>query len=127
MGRAHALATLECASAKHRLNWNDRSLLEIAAQYIDNQASEAAFEEFVERIAKEESEGLKKKEKKGFKLAFPLWCQNVDTLFKQKTCCNWADLCGDAGPREQAFEAGDTPGEFVRWYCEKYGLGRDEE
>jgi hypothetical protein len=54
---------------------------------------------------------------------FQKWMQEVDVLFMQRTCCDWANLCGDDEPVRTAFGRQETPQYFVDFVCEKYGLG----
>ena len=51
------------------------------------------------------------------------WMKQVDVLFLQRTCCDWANLCGDVEPGRLAFEDKATPEAFVDRSCEKFGLG----
>lgn len=60
------------------------------------------------------------------KMTFEQWKKEVDRLFLKKTCCDWADLCGDEEPLTDSFSENETPAEFVERVCEKYGLGIDE-
>lgn len=53
---------------------------------------------------------------------FSAWTNEVDTLCRHHLACSWQDLCGDEPPLRRAFEAGDTPLEFVKWWAEKYDL-----
>lgn len=53
---------------------------------------------------------------------FSEWASEVDTLCRHHLACSWNDLCGDEPPLRRAFEAGDAPLEFVRWWAEKYDL-----
>jgi hypothetical protein len=46
----------------------------------------------------------------------------MDRICKRRTGNSWAELCGDEGPWEQAFDAGDSPNDFVSWWIEKYDL-----
>ena len=55
-------------------------------------------------------------------LKFTEWASEVDTLCRHHLACSWQDLSGDEPPLRRAFEAGDSPIEFVRWWAEKYGL-----
>lgn len=118
-----AQAILECASAKHRLNWNDLSLLLLACEYIDNQKDDQAFEDFVEQRASAEAAEAAKEDAKIDFSTFDKWKAEVERLFKEKTECTWADLCGEEEPLTSAFEDKESPRQFVNWYCEKYGLG----
>jgi hypothetical protein len=45
---------LQDISEKSGSNWNDQSMLEIMAEYIDNQKSDDAFTDFVQARAAEE-------------------------------------------------------------------------
>ena len=54
--------------------------------------------------------------------AFHRWCAEVDHLCQVHLCARWADLCGDTGPLEQAFDSGSSPLVFVRWWAEKFDL-----
>ena len=49
-----ALQILQDISEKSGSNWNDQSMLEIMAEYIDNQKSDDAFTDFVQARAAEE-------------------------------------------------------------------------
>jgi hypothetical protein len=124
-----ALSVLVVESSQNKLNWSDNSMLRLACEYIDGQKDPEAFSDFVERKAKEEAGALKEAEEntKPAKMSFAVWKKEVDKLFKETTGCDWDDLCGDAAPLEQAYATGDTPGEFVRWQCEKHGLGNLED
>jgi hypothetical protein len=51
------------------------------------------------------------------------WMRRVNALFLQRTCCDWANLCGDDEPVRQAFAEKETPEGFVDRICEKFGLG----
>jgi len=51
------------------------------------------------------------------------WMKQVDVLFLQRTCCDWANLCGDVEPVRRAFAEKETPEEFVDRICMKFGLG----
>lgn len=53
---------------------------------------------------------------------FQRWRRTVDALCEAHLGVGWDDLCGDQGPLEQAFAAGDTPLAFVRWWAERYDL-----
>jgi len=118
-----AQTVLECASAKHRLNWSDLSMLLLACEYIDNQKSEDAFEEFVEIKASEEAAQTAEEDEKGDFKDYEKWFAEVERLLNEKTACTWADLCGEDEPVRDAHARGDSPRQFVNWYCEKYGLG----
>lgn len=47
---------LETVSAETGVNWNESSMVEILAAYIDFQSDDATFEDFVRRRAQEENE-----------------------------------------------------------------------
>ena len=53
---------------------------------------------------------------------FDDWVVTVDALCRAHLACDWNDLCGDMEPLRSAFEAGDEPRVFVRWWAEKYDL-----
>ena len=53
---------------------------------------------------------------------FDDWALTVDALCRRHLACSWHDLCGDMTPLKAAFEAGDSPLTFVRWWSEKYDL-----
>ena len=53
---------------------------------------------------------------------FDEWALTVDALCREHLACSWRDLCGDIGPLRVAFEAGESPIAFVRWWSEKYEL-----
>jgi hypothetical protein len=53
---------------------------------------------------------------------FDEWAFDVDAVCRAHLACGWRDLCGDREPLERAYEAGQAPGEFVRWWAEKYDL-----
>ena len=54
---------------------------------------------------------------------FQDWMKMVNALFLQRTCCDWANLCGDDKPVRSAFEERETPEQFVERICDKFGLG----
>ncbi|MBZ5558632.1 MAG: hypothetical protein LAO77_15275 [Acidobacteriia bacterium] len=53
---------------------------------------------------------------------FNEWALTVDALCRAHLACGWRDLCGDRWPLEAAFDASESPMEFVRWLAEKYDL-----
>jgi len=53
---------------------------------------------------------------------FDEWALTVDALCRAHLACGWRDLCGDRWPLEAAFNASQSPMEFVRWLAEKYDL-----
>jgi hypothetical protein len=53
---------------------------------------------------------------------FQDWAREVDGLCVRHLACTWADLCGDLPPLQQAFEDGESPITFVRWWAEKFDL-----
>ena len=55
-------------------------------------------------------------------LSYDSWKQRVDELFNQRTCANWAMLCGDEEPLQQAYEQGETPQAFVQRFIDDYDL-----
>jgi hypothetical protein len=55
-------------------------------------------------------------------LNFDEWCLTVDALCRTHLACGWRDLAGDPEPLERAFEAGESPMAFVRWWADKYDL-----
>jgi len=60
-------------------------------------------------------------------MKYETWKGEVDALFKSKTGCTWADLCGDEEPLSTGYQSGETPAEFVSFYVEKYDLTTAEE
>ena len=53
---------------------------------------------------------------------FDQWALAVDAICRAHLACGWRDLCGDMAPLRTAFESGDRPTVFVRWWSEKYDL-----
>mgnify|MGYP003507532215 CR=1 FL=1 len=53
---------------------------------------------------------------------FDDWCWKVNALCVIHLYCSWADLCGDIKPLEQAYDADETPRQFVEQWAEKYDL-----
>jgi hypothetical protein len=53
---------------------------------------------------------------------FQQWTAEVDALCMTHLACSWADLCGDIAPLQLAFDAGESPAQFVLWWAEKYDL-----
>jgi hypothetical protein len=53
---------------------------------------------------------------------FEAWAREVDELCVRHLACAWADLAGDLPPLQQAFEEGESPIQFVRWWAEKFDL-----
>jgi hypothetical protein len=56
------------------------------------------------------------------KKQFQGWMKQVNALFLQRTCCDWAELCGDDEPVRSAFAEKETPEGFVDRICTKFGL-----
>lgn len=55
-------------------------------------------------------------------MTFDQWMLEVDRFCRTHLACSWNDLCGDLGPLQSAFDNGDEPLQFVRWWAEKYDL-----
>lgn len=53
---------------------------------------------------------------------FDRWASEVDELCRVHLYCSWAELCGDLPPLQTAYASGETPGQFVRWWADKYDL-----
>ena len=53
---------------------------------------------------------------------FDEWAKAVDALCHAHLACGWGDLCGDVQPLRTAFDIGESPMAFVRWWAEKYDL-----
>jgi hypothetical protein len=53
---------------------------------------------------------------------FDEWALAVDAICRTHLACGWNDLCGETPPLRVAFDAGEPPMAFVRWWAEKYDL-----
>ncbi len=55
-------------------------------------------------------------------LTFDEWTAQVDAVCTTHLACSWKDLCGETEPLHAAFDAGESPVQFVLWWAEKYDL-----
>ena len=55
-------------------------------------------------------------------LTFEEWAEQVDAVCTTHLAGSWADLSGEIEPPRAAFDAGENPLQFVRWWAEKYDL-----
>lgn len=55
-------------------------------------------------------------------ITFDQWMLTVDRLCLAHLACSWNDLCGDLEPLRSAFDVGEDPIQFVRWWADKYDL-----
>ncbi|MBK9241151.1 MAG: hypothetical protein IPL75_12985 [Acidobacteria bacterium] len=55
-------------------------------------------------------------------LTFDEWAAQVDVVCTANLACSWNDLCGEVEPLRAAFDAGESPVQFVLWWAEKYDL-----
>ncbi|MBK9243082.1 MAG: hypothetical protein IPL75_23095 [Acidobacteria bacterium] len=55
-------------------------------------------------------------------LTFDEWAALVDAVCTTHLAITWDSLCGEIEPLRAAFDAGESPVQFVLWWAEKYDL-----